>query len=218
MSHLSDTDYQRLALRLRELMERMDTIPFPAVQDAVFELLQGLDALHREGLARLLDLIAAEAPDVLPRLEEDYVLRTLLMLYDFIPPDETAPPGPQGDGFVPLEKVDVLEAIRRPIWIPGGHVDDLAPGALIAKTFEEVSVLLCRVDDEVFALHNACSRSILPLAQGRLEGHVLTCPWHGCRYDVRTGALLDGSGEAVQTFPVSIGEKGRFSVGFNVES
>lgn len=214
MSHLTDASYERLAHRLQELIEQVEQIPFPQVRDLTFELLRGLDALHREALTRLLELLEAEAPDLLPHLEADYALRTLLMLYEFIPPDET-PADPRGDGFVPLEQVDVLEVFKRPIWMPGGHIDDLEPGALTAKTFDEVSVLLCRIGDEIFAMHNVCTRSILPLASGMLDGYTVVCPWHGCRYDLRTGAL-EGEGQAAETFPVRIGEDGRFSVGFNI--
>lgn len=218
MSHLTDADYERLAHRLQELMAYIERLPLPQVRDTVFELLQGLDALHREALTRLLELLEAESPDLLPRLEADFALRTLLMLYEFIPPDEPEEPldaRPQGDGFVPLEQVDVLDVFKRPIWMPGGHIDDLEPDALTANTFDAVSVLLCRIGDEIFAMHNVCTRSILPLASGTLEGYTVVCPWHGCRYDLRTGAL-EGEGQAAETFPVRIGENGRFSVGFNI--
>jgi nitrite reductase/ring-hydroxylating ferredoxin subunit len=31
-----------------------------------------------------------------------------------------------------------------------------------------------------------------PLPEGTLQGHVVTCPWHGSQYDVRTGRALRG--------------------------
>ena len=53
------------------------------------------------------------------------------------------------------------------------------------------TVLLVRVEDEFFAVRNACGESPLPLDYSTLEGTELKCSWHGCRYDVRTGHRLD---------------------------
>ncbi len=41
-----------------------------------------------------------------------------------------------------------------------------------------------------FALDNACSHEEGPLAEGEIEGHEVMCPWHGARFDVRTGEVL----------------------------
>ena len=216
--HLTDAEYEQVTLRVRELIDQLEELPYPNVRDDVFDLLQGFDALHREALARLLQLIVSEAPSLIPQVEEDFVIRTLLILYDFLP-QEAEPNAslPQNGGFVPLDQVGLLEEIRMPIWMPGGHLSDLEPGTLRSKKFEGVSVLLCRIEDEVFALQNACLGSILTLEQGRLEGYTLVCPWHDCHYDVRSGELQGGSGQKVQTFPVEVGAQGRFSVGFNIE-
>ena len=51
-------------------------------------------------------------------------------------------------------------------------------------------VLLCRIDGRVFALPSRCTHRGAPLADGRLEGPFLRCPWHGARFDVRTGARV----------------------------
>ena len=46
---------------------------------------------------------------------------------------------------------------------------------------------LFRVGGEVYAIDNACPHMAGPLGAGRLEGHVVGCPLHGWRIDVRTG-------------------------------
>lgn len=51
-------------------------------------------------------------------------------------------------------------------------------------------ILLCRVDGLVFALPVRCTHRGAPLAEGKLEGALLRCPWHGVRFDVRTGARV----------------------------
>jgi nitrite reductase/ring-hydroxylating ferredoxin subunit len=40
------------------------------------------------------------------------------------------------------------------------------------------------------AIDDACSHQGGPLSEGTLDGTVVTCPWHGARFDVTTGAVL----------------------------
>ena len=60
-----------------------------------------------------------------------------------------------------------------------------------------VPVLLVRREGDVCALANTCSHLGGPLAEGKLEGDVVQCPWHGSRFNVRDGSVVDGPA----TFP-----------------
>ena len=54
------------------------------------------------------------------------------------------------------------------------------------------------VDGEFFALDNLCTHEEGPLSEGEIEGHEVTCPWHGAKFDIRTGEVLcDPAYEAV---------------------
>ncbi len=95
-------------------------------------------------------------------------------------------------------------ALRRPRWVTVGRVDDFPPGELRAVWPEGASLLLARLGDEFYAYQNGCPPgSPLTLHTGRLEGTTLICPWHGCRYDVRTGKRLDGEGK-LEVLPVAV--------------
>lgn len=51
-------------------------------------------------------------------------------------------------------------------------------------------VVLCRTSEGVCALDGICTHEDLPLDGGEVADGVLTCPWHGARYDIRTGEVL----------------------------
>jgi nitrite reductase/ring-hydroxylating ferredoxin subunit len=50
-------------------------------------------------------------------------------------------------------------------------------------------VLLCEVDGEVYALDAICTHEELPLDGAEVDEGILECPWHGARYEVRTGKV-----------------------------
>ncbi len=67
------------------------------------------------------------------------------------------------------------------------RVEDVTPGTVRTVAVDETKIALARVDGEFYAIQHACLHLEGPLGEGRLEGYVLTCPWHGWQYDVRTG-------------------------------
>ena len=53
-------------------------------------------------------------------------------------------------------------------------------------------VVVANVGGNFFAMGEVCTHMGGPLSRGRLNGFVITCPWHGSRFDVRTGAVAGG--------------------------
>jgi nitrite reductase/ring-hydroxylating ferredoxin subunit/uncharacterized membrane protein len=53
-------------------------------------------------------------------------------------------------------------------------------------------ILLVRRDSQIFALAETCSHLGGPLSEGKLEGDVIQCPWHGSRFSIRDGRVVDG--------------------------
>ncbi len=106
---------------------------------------------------------------------------------------------------------------RRPRWVSVGHLEDLEPGEIRALRPEATSLLLVRLDGEVYAYRNGCPPgSALTLHLGRLEGSTLVCPWHGCRYDVRTGKREDDSEGKLPVLPVAVRD-GEIKIAVGVE-
>ena len=66
---------------------------------------------------------------------------------------------------------------------------DLIEGFGKVVTIEGRNIALFRVKDEYFALANVCLHRGGPLGEGNVSGSVVTCPWHGWKFDVRTGSF-----------------------------
>jgi nitrite reductase/ring-hydroxylating ferredoxin subunit len=55
-----------------------------------------------------------------------------------------------------------------------------------------------------YAVRNSCLHQGGPVATGTLEGDVLTCPWHGYQYDLRSGRLLADPDAELDHYPVTV--------------
>lgn len=53
-------------------------------------------------------------------------------------------------------------------------------------------VLLVRRGTTIYALLNACAHLGGPLCEGTFDEETVRCPWHGSRYRLRDGLLIDG--------------------------
>jgi nitrite reductase/ring-hydroxylating ferredoxin subunit len=77
-------------------------------------------------------------------------------------------------------------------FIAVGKVSDLAPGQMKCAVVDRERVLLANVDGTFHALCDSCGHRRAPLSRGTLQGHVVECPLHFARFDVRSGRLLSG--------------------------
>jgi nitrite reductase/ring-hydroxylating ferredoxin subunit len=67
---------------------------------------------------------------------------------------------------------------------------------------DERAVLVVLVDGAVAAYEDGCRHRGTSLVDGPVRDCVVTCPGHFWRYDLRTGARADASGEPLPRFPV----------------
>jgi nitrite reductase/ring-hydroxylating ferredoxin subunit/uncharacterized membrane protein len=79
---------------------------------------------------------------------------------------------------------------------------------------EGVPVLVARTQSgEVCALADTCTHLGGPLHDGAREGDSVVCPWHGSRFDLRTGTVIRGPAVFPQAcYQVRVG-KGKIEVG-----
>lgn len=69
-----------------------------------------------------------------------------------------------------------------------GSLAELRGGVPMKATVNGQRVALFAVEGDVVATNGRCPHAHGPLHSGDVEGTVLTCPWHGWSFDLRTGA------------------------------
>lgn len=294
-----NTELKELLAYLDGVVQSFEEHPDEATRQAVFGMLQAIDALHREGLKRLEAYLEQRGAAQLlgDAAEADQVIYTVLGLYDMLPPDEESVadveaalarvqpyveshggtlkvldvdggivhvemggacrdcPGSQitlqrgvqqaleedfpafeelvvhetptsvgvagENGLIGLDQIQTRPTfLQAPDFKAVAPVDEVAPGTVKQVHVEETQALVANVDGDIYALGDFCPGSMLPLSAGELDGAILTCPWHGERYDIRTGHRLEndrGGGDNLPFYPVAI-EDGKIQIAVNVST
>lgn len=215
---MSNEDWDRLLADVNRLIQDMEELPAGGVKSSVFELLQGIDAIHREALRRLVRLFKE---GVLEKVVTDPAIHTLMELYDLLPPDQALPDPPRHRfATIPIKAVPAGPAapVRYPHWVPVlQQRDELPPGTAREIQVDGAAVLLARHADQLFALASRCAQDGASLAGATLSAYTLACPNHpGCYYDIRQGSRL-GSSETIACLPVKVDEGGKVMLGLDMD-
>ena len=65
-------------------------------------------------------------------------------------------------------------------------------------------IAIFNLNGDFSAINNVCPHRGGPLGEGNLAGSVVTCPWHGWQFDVKTGANPVNPAACVKTFPCKV--------------
>ena len=74
--------------------------------------------------------------------------------------------------------------------MPVGRIADFTPGQGRMVDVSGRHVAVFRLGDELFAIDNMCLHRGGPLCDGDIDNGVVTCPWHGWSYEIRTGTMV----------------------------
>lgn len=75
-------------------------------------------------------------------------------------------------------------------------------GMMVDCNGEEVGIF--KINGTCYAISGICPHRGGPLGEGELEGTVVTCPWHGWRFDVTTGNNTVIPASTVKTYRVKV--------------
>ena len=56
---------------------------------------------------------------------------------------------------------------------------------------EDQKIIIANIDGNFYAIGGICTHEGGPLSEGSLSGHEIECPWHGAKFDVRTGEVTN---------------------------
>jgi nitrite reductase/ring-hydroxylating ferredoxin subunit/uncharacterized membrane protein len=71
-------------------------------------------------------------------------------------------------------------------------LDEVPQNTIYKVVAAGVPVILIRMGANVYALGATCTHDGGPLNEGELQGNAVQCPWHGSRFNVKSGRVLTG--------------------------
>jgi len=88
-------------------------------------------------------------------------------------------------------------------WVPLPPGELPSVGTTAAVSVDGRNLLMCNVGGRIYVVADKCPHANAPLARGRLTDHVLECPLHGGKLDVRDGSPLQNPiRKTASAFPV----------------
>lgn len=89
--------------------------------------------------------------------------------------------------------IDVVPQIQLP---PGKH------HVIVVKNY---AIAVFNLNGEYFAIEDCCTHQGLPISEGTIEGDIITCPFHGAKFCIKTGEVTcPPAFENLTTFDVRI--------------
>ncbi len=90
-------------------------------------------------------------------------------------------------------------------WTDIGALEDIPErGARVVKTHIGCVAVFRTIDNEVFAIDDACPHKGGPLSEGIVHGRSVTCPLHNMVLRLDTGLAQGADNGAVNTYPIRV--------------
>lgn len=121
-------------------------------------------------------------------------------------------------GGLPIAE-PISHDVSREVWVEACPLSDLVPGQTKTIFLEGKMVGLFNVGGTIYAINNRCSHARGPLSEGTVNADEcsVVCPWHYGKFDLKTGAAIDGVvRKPVETYQVEVRD-GMVFVGTKVE-
>jgi len=118
-------------------------------------------------------------------------------------PQSSETSGQPQEIWVPLLPAQGTGTTVRAEQVPaGGGLECIAGDAVVA---------VFSADGVYYGIDGICLHAGGPLAEGYLSGCIMTCPWHGWQYDLRTGENCLNPRIRTRRFPIRVEPDGTLS-------
>ncbi|HEY7081975.1 MAG TPA: Rieske 2Fe-2S domain-containing protein [Nitrososphaeraceae archaeon] len=71
------------------------------------------------------------------------------------------------------------------------NTDEIMPSQMKEVELDGQKILVANIKGKYYAIGNICTHEGGPLADGTLHDYEVECPWHGSKFDVRTGEVTN---------------------------
>jgi 3-phenylpropionate/trans-cinnamate dioxygenase ferredoxin subunit len=89
-------------------------------------------------------------------------------------------------------------------YLPAAPFDELVPGRARICLLEGMALAVVRDGDAVAVVSSLCTHAAAPLDRGRASHGSITCPVHGARFDLRSGACVNAPYDPLRVYPCRV--------------
>lgn len=92
---------------------------------------------------------------------------------------------------------------------PADALAKIKPATTQLLVVHQKRICLARIENQFFAIEDKCSHNGESLSKGSINyiGEVV-CPWHGYRFQLRTGREANERSRDLETYPIKVDETG----------
>ena len=101
---------------------------------------------------------------------------------------------------LPIQRIPMSED-----FVKVADTKDIQPSHMKEVQVDGENICVVNIEGKYYAISNICTHEGGPLADGTLEGFEVECPWHGSKFDVRSGEVMSPpASEPEQTYQVKV--------------
>ena len=82
--------------------------------------------------------------------------------------------------------------------------NEIKPNQIKQVSIDGKDIVVINIGGSYFAINDTCTHAGGSLSEGKVEGSIITCDWHGAQFDCKSGKLVK--------FPAKINDLESYSV------
>ena len=68
--------------------------------------------------------------------------------------------------------------------------NEIKPNQIKQVSIDGKDIVIINIDGNYFAINDTCTHAGGSLSEGKVEGSIITCDWHGAQFDCKSGKLV----------------------------
>lgn len=71
-----------------------------------------------------------------------------------------------------------------------GKLSEIPEGKMNKVSIDGRDIMIAKINGKFYATDDTCTHSGASLSEGKLNGDIVTCGWHGAEFDCKSGKLV----------------------------